>query len=269
MRRLKNKTTPVAFIIVILTLAAAAAGVVSFVRPDEGLVVSKVFDGDSVLLSDGREIRYIGMDAPETGGNRPVEYGGTAAADLNERLVDKKAVRLEFDVEPKDHYGRTLAYVYVGDTMVNRELVRSGVALAAPYPPNLKHQNELSAAMEEARREKRGLWANPDRWMVRADDAGKYLGQSKTVIGRVLSTGTVGAGVFLNFGPDYTTDFTAFIPRNDLWYFQKEGIDDPADYYRGKTVEVTGTIHEKNGPSITVGHPGQIYVRGALIAPDE
>jgi len=269
MRRVKKKTTPVALIIVILALAAAAAGVFSFARPDAGLVVSKVFDGDSVLLSDGREIRYIGIDAPETGGNRPAEYGGEAAADLNERLVGNNTVRLESDVEAKDRYGRTLAYVYVGDTMVNRELVLAGVALASPYPPNLKHQNEFSTAMEEARLGKRGLWADPDRWMVRTDDAGKYLGQSKTVVGRVLSTGAAGAGVFLNFGPDYTPDFTAFIPRKDLWYFQREGIADPADYYRGKTVEVTGTIHEKNGPSITVEHPGQIYVLGARTAPDE
>ncbi len=257
-----NKTPLIVTTIVLLTLAVTTTGVVSFMRAQAGgLVVSKVFDGDSVELSDGREIRYIGIDAPETGGNRPEEFGGAEATDLNERLVGGKQVRLEFDVEKKDHYGRTLAYVYVGETMINRELVASGTALAVPYPPSLRHQKELSGAMEEARRAGRGLWADPGRWMVRADDAGGFAGESKTVVGRVVSTGTIGAGIFLNFGPDYKTDFTAFIPRDDLAYFSGEGITSPADYYRGKTIEVTGSLYEKTGPSVTVRHPGQIYVR--------
>jgi micrococcal nuclease len=261
--RFRIKKTPlIVTTIILLTLAVTATRVVSFVRGEiGGTVVSKVFDGDSVLLSDGREIRYIGIDAPETGGNRPEEFGGDEAADLNERLVDGKEVRLEFDTEKKDHYGRTLAYVYVGPTMINRELVLSGVALAVPYPPDLKHESDLSEAMNAARRAGRGLWADTGRWMVASGNAGEYIGQSKTVVGRVVSTGVIGAGIFLNFGPDYTTDFTAFIPRDDLPYFSQTGIADPADYYRGKTVEVAGSIYEKNGPSITVRHPGQIYVR--------
>jgi micrococcal nuclease len=260
--KLTNRRTPfVPISLALLTLAVAATGVVSCMRADAGAAVGKVFDGDSILLSDGREIRYIGIDAPETGGNRPAEYGGDLAADANEGLIDSKDVRLEFDRELTDHYGRTLAYVYVGEVMVNRELVRSGVALAVPYPPNLKHEKELFEAMDEARRAGRGLWAEPDRWMVSVDDAARYIGESKTVVGRVASTGEIGAGIFLNFGPDYRTDFTAFIPRDDLGYFSQAGIADPADRYRGKTLEITGSIYKKNGPSITLRHPDQIYVR--------
>ena len=261
---MKSRTRRTPFVLIfiaLLTLTAATAGVISFVRSDEGSAVKKVFDGDSILLSDGREIRYIGIDAPETGGNRPAEYGGAEAADANENLIDSEEVSLEFDAEPTDSYGRTLAYVYVGEDMVNLTLVRSGVALAVPYPPNLRHWKDLEAAMDEARRAKRGLWADPDRWMVRADDAAEYIGESKTVVGRVISTGEIGAGIFLNFGPDYKTDFTAFIPRDDLAYFSGAGVTNPADYYRGKTLEVTGSIYKKNGPSVTVRHPGQIYVR--------
>ncbi len=260
--KLGTRRTPFVLIsITVLTLAVAATGVVSFMRADTGAAVKRVFDGDSILLSDGREIRYIGIDAPETGGNRPAEYGGDRAADANEKLIDSKEIRLELDRELKDHYGRTLAYVYVGDEMVNREMVRSGVALAVPYPPNLKYEMELFEAMDEARRARRGLWAEPNRWMVSVDEAARYIGESKTVVGRVTSTGAVGAGVFLNFGPDYKTDFTAFIPRDDLGYFSGAGIVNPADHYRGKTLEITGSIYERNGPSITLRHPHQIYVR--------
>lgn len=261
--KFKTKKAPLLFVsIVLLTLAVTATRVVSYVRAQPGeVVISKVFDGDSVLLSDGRQIRYIGIDAPETGGNRPAEFGGTEAKDLNKRLVDGKDISLEFDVEIKDRYGRTLAYVYDGQTMINRELVLSGAAPAVPYPPNLKYYKELADAMEQARREKRGLWADPGRWMVASDDAGEYIGESKTITGRVVSTGTIGTGIFLNFGLDYKTDFTAFIPADDLVYFSAAGITDPAGFFRGKTVEVTGSIYKRNGPSITVRHPGQIYMR--------
>lgn len=245
----------------LLALAASAAGVISFLRaPQADVVVSKVFDGDSVLLSDGREIRYIGIDAPETGGNRPAEYGGREAADLNRRLVEGKVVRLEFDIETRDGYGRTLAYVYDGDTMINREMVRAGAALAVPYPPNLGRQKELAAAMEDARNGRRGLWADTARWMVATDDAGSCVGESKTVVGTVLSAGAAAPGLFLNFGKDYRTDFTAFIPARYLVLYFANGAD-PTAAYRGRVVEVTGTISERNGPSITVTHPAQIYVR--------
>jgi micrococcal nuclease len=259
--RHKIRKGPLLLIVIILvTLAVTATRVISHVRAGSGNAVEKVFDGDSILMADGREIRYIGIDTPETGGNRPAEYGGTEAKRLNETLVGSREVRLEFDRELTDYYGRTLAYVYADEAMVNLELVRAGVALAVPYPPNLKHQQEFADAMEEARLAGRGLWADPERWMIRVDDAARYTGESKTVVGRVTSTGASAAGVFLNFGPDYTTDFTAFIPRNELGYFSEAGIVDPAGYYRDRTVEVTGSIHERNGPSITVRHPGQIYV---------
>jgi micrococcal nuclease len=262
MKRLSRKAPLVIILIVLLTLAASAAGVISFLRtPERGVVVSKVFDGDSLLLSDGREIRYIGIDAPETGGNRPAEYGGKEAADLNERLVEGKDVRLEFDIEAKDRYGRTLAYVYDGDTMINREMVLAGAALAVPYPPNLNHQREISAAMETARREEKGLWADTDNWMVRADDAARFVGESKTVVGRVLSAKVAAPGLFLNFGTDFKTDFTAFVPTQYLLVYFGTPDADPTVAYRGRVVEVTGTINERNGPSITVTHPAQIFVR--------
>lgn len=255
-------TVPLVIVVIVLLALASAAGVISFVRgPQTDVAVSKVYDGDTLALSDGREIRYIGIDAPETGGNRPAEFGGNEAAELNERLVARKRIRLEFDVEATDRYGRTLAYVYDGDTMINRELVLAGVALAVPYPPNLKHERELTAAMDEARRAGRGLWADPGRWMVPSGDAAAYIGQSKTVVGRVLSMGAVGSGLFINFGPDYKTDFTAFIPARYLVLYFGGPAADPTALYRGRVVEVTGTVYEKNGPSITVTHPDQIYVR--------
>ena len=226
-----------------------------------GLFVKEVFDGDSILLLDGREIRYIGIDAPEISGKKPKEYYGKEARDLNESLVLGKEVRLEFDVETKDGYNRTLAYVYIGDVMINLEMVEAGSALAVPYPPNLTHQDELCGAMLRARGEKKGIWEDPDTWMITTDEASRYIGLSKTVVGRVIYSDTVSVGTFLNFGEDFSRDFTVFIPKEYHKLFYDQSILDPAGKYLGRLVEITGTLWEKNGPSITVRHPCQIYIR--------
>lgn len=89
--------------------------------------VVKVVDGDTIHVRIGariEKVRYIGMNAPElhhpTKGEQP---GGPEAAEANRKLVAGQAVRLELDVQDRDKYGRLLAYVYVGDVMVNAELV--------------------------------------------------------------------------------------------------------------------------------------------------
>ncbi|MBN1573968.1 MAG: thermonuclease family protein [Deltaproteobacteria bacterium] len=232
-----------------------------YAQTPKTVYVKEVIDGDTIVLSDYRTVRYIGIDAPESGGLKPVEYYGIEAKKINKKLTEGKEVRLEADLERTDNYGRTLAYVYVDDMFVNLRLVELGAAVALPYPPNLKHYGELSHKMEIARKEGRGIWADVNRWVIPAEDAGRHIGLSKTVVGRVKRTEDKGFGVFLNFGEDFSTDFTVFIPANNLQYFKDEGIGDPASKYRGKVVETTGTIRERNGPSITVRHPGQIYIR--------
>ena len=229
--------------------------------PQANTVVVKVFDGDSILLSDGREIRYIGVDAPETGGYRPAEYYGEQSRSLNSDLVMGKIVSIVTDVETTDHYGRTLAYVFVDDTLVNEAVIREGAALARPYPPNLSYQELFCAAMKQARIEEKGMWANTDAWMIPQNDADDYIGLSKTVVGTVIASELTASGVFLNFGFDYASDFTVFIPAGDLDAFYTSGINDPALAYRGKQIEVIGTITEKNGPSIRITSPCQIHLR--------
>jgi micrococcal nuclease len=135
-------------------------------RPDglgEATVVY-VDDGDTIDVQIGghiERVRYIGIDAPEVphhgqGGTQ----GGEAAAQLNRAMVDRRRVRLEADVEPRDRYGRLLAYVWLGDTMVNLEMVRRGYARALTIPPNLRYARWFNGAEAEARAAGRGLWGS-------------------------------------------------------------------------------------------------------------
>ncbi|MDD4879863.1 MAG: thermonuclease family protein, partial [Candidatus Omnitrophica bacterium] len=121
-----SRTRPVAAIFfalavsasLIFTCGSAKAEAAKSGRTEE-LRVARVIDGDTVVLEDGRHVRYIGMDTPERG--KP--YYGEAKKE-NERLVKGKTVKLEYDVGKADKYGRTLAYVYVDNIFVNAELVK-------------------------------------------------------------------------------------------------------------------------------------------------
>jgi micrococcal nuclease len=120
----------------------------------ETATVAKVVDGDTVTLSDGRRIRYIGINTPERG--QPYYQEAT---EVNRQLVAGQAVQLEFDVETFDQYGRNLAYVWVGGVLVNREIIAQGFANAFTVPPNVRYEAELRRAEREAREAERGLWA--------------------------------------------------------------------------------------------------------------
>jgi len=106
------------------------------------------------------EFNYIGVDTPETHHPmRGVEPYGMEASEANRKLVDGKTVRLEFDVQQLDKYGRTLAYVYLEDgTFVNAWLVDNGYAMVMTVPPNVKYQEIFLKLQREAREAKRGLW---------------------------------------------------------------------------------------------------------------
>src|SRR5689334_2887480 len=96
-------------------------------RAPASAVVTRVVDGDTIeVWLDGRteDVRYIGVDTPETvKPGAPVDCFGPQASAFNHRLVEGKRVRLVFDVELRDVYGRLLAYVYLGDRFVSAELV--------------------------------------------------------------------------------------------------------------------------------------------------
>ena len=122
-------------------------------------------DGDTIrVMQDGREeaVRYIGVDTPESvKPGSPVECFGKAAGRANERLVEGERVRLVADVEPRDRYGRLLAYVHRArdGLFVNAELVRRGYATVATYPPNVAHAGEFRRLANGARMSGRGLWS--------------------------------------------------------------------------------------------------------------
>jgi endonuclease YncB( thermonuclease family) len=119
--------------------------------------VTQVIDGDTihVLLEDGNtyRVRYIGIDAPES--ERPFY---TESLNANLSLVANKEVYLYKDISETDQYDRLLRYVIVGNTFVNLELVRMGLAEAEDYPPDSSCTNTFLTAENEARADQLGMW---------------------------------------------------------------------------------------------------------------
>jgi micrococcal nuclease len=121
--------------------------------------VERVIDGDTLLLTNGEKVRLIGVDTPETNHpNKPVQHFGREAYFFTKRMVEGKEVRLEYDWQRRDKYGRLLAYVYLLDgTFLNAEIIKQGYGFAYTRFP-FKYLEDFRRYEKEARENKRGLW---------------------------------------------------------------------------------------------------------------
>jgi len=125
--------------------------------------VTRAVDGDTIEVRLGgrtEDVRYIGVDTPETvKPGAPVGCFGPQASDFNHALIEHHRVRLVFDAERRDVYGRLLAYVHLGKRFVNADLVRRGFARSLTIPPNDTHARLFRRLERGAARAGRGLWS--------------------------------------------------------------------------------------------------------------
>jgi micrococcal nuclease len=148
-----------------LYVVAGSAPAGPEVLPEGMHQVQRVVDGDTLLLESGARVRLQGIDTPETvTEDMPVEAWGPEASQFAKDFIERagKRVRLTFSLERKDRHERFLAFVWNGDTMLNEELVRAGLAHARlDYRYSGTMKRRLAAAQEEARKAGRGIWSEP------------------------------------------------------------------------------------------------------------
>lgn len=217
--------------------------------------VEKVYDGDTILLSNGQKVRFLGINTPEVAGrNKAAEVGGEAAKIWLKNKLDHRKVALQGDVEKLDKYQRRLAYVFTENKEhINLELVKQGLATVNIYPPNLKHLDELLAAQRQAEQEKRGLWAEAAYAAVpfQAINTENYPGW-KRVTGRISDVKRTPKRCYLPFSDTLSIAIDA-----ESW-----PLFPAMENYRGKHVEVRGWLHRsKDRLTILVRHPADIIVR--------
>ncbi|MAG07223.1 hypothetical protein CMI46_00195 [Candidatus Pacearchaeota archaeon] len=218
--------------------------------------VTKVIDGDTVII-DGESVRLLGMDTDERG--YPCFH---EAKEKIEELILNKNVILEKDTEDKDQYDRYLRYIFLNGKNINLQMVEEGFAISRFYPQNIKYKEEIITAEKYARENKLGCkWgATPEpksypeiKWeesseskVIGACNAGNYIGQEKTVEGKVVDTflSTKSNTLFLNFEKPYPNScFTAVVFSSNLYKFP----ENPEKYYDGKALRIKGKIEEYEG----------------------
>ena len=134
------------------------------VSAESWYVVKYVNDGDTIVLTTGKRVRYIGVNAPEIDHQRHrAQPFGYEARTFNKNLVINRKIRLEFDQEDHDRYGRRLAYIFLPDgTFLNEDMLQMGYAYFLFKKPNLKYNQRLLKAQQEAMKAGRGIWSNWD-----------------------------------------------------------------------------------------------------------
>ena len=141
------------FSVLLLNIPAAPAG-------EQWVRIRSIIDGDTILLQDGRFVRFIGVNAPEIAhADIPAEpFGNSAKETLIQRLRHKK-VRLELDPDHLDAYGRTLAHVFDQDNhLLSEVMIKLGLAHLLFHKKNQRYFDRLLQCQQEAMAQNKGIW---------------------------------------------------------------------------------------------------------------
>jgi endonuclease YncB( thermonuclease family) len=228
--------------------------------------VSRVIDGRTFVLDDGREVRLAAIEVPPL--PLPQESnaapGGTAARDALAALLSGAQVTIK-QAEPQktDRYGRLVAYVFAVRNGVEHsaqaDLVATGVARVAARVGSKACAAELLSRENTARQAKLGLWASSYYDLLNADHPTDVLaeqGHFALLEGKVLSVRESGATIYVNFGRRWTEDFIVTILKRNERNFTAAGFEPKK--LAGRYIRVRGWIEERGGPWIDATRPEQI-----------
>lgn len=201
------------------------------------IAVAKVQDGDTLKLSDGRSIRVLGINAPEiTVGQKRGQPLGQESLVSARQFVARAGgeVRLGFDAEKRDHYGRWLAHVYdKSGRSLAVEQIRAGMALQVSVPPNGAQESCLSSIESHARKNPSGVWRNA-YWSGFPSTSLTFSDTGFRLVRGKVTRVDVNSSVWIEFDGD----LVAQIKKSDWKSFGRTDWQS----LKGKTVEVRGWI---------------------------
>lgn len=234
--------------------------------------VSRVVDGRTFVLGDGREVRLAGIEtasSPTHTSDGP--GGGTAAREALAKLIADAEIVLRRAEIASDRYGRLVAYAEVAQPNSRRsiqaELVANGFARVGDMVGRWNCATELWRRENAARTAKLGLWADPYYDPLPADKPAEILarrGRFALVEGEVVSVHPNGATLYVNFGRRWSEDFAVTIRKRNERTFATAGVD--LHELSGRRVRVRGWVEARGGtggspwraPWIEAAHPEQI-----------
>jgi endonuclease YncB( thermonuclease family) len=230
--------------------------------------VSRVIDGDSFVLDDGREVRLAAVEAPALATAAPDDAEARSTLDA---LIGGDTVVLRKAEFAADRYGRLFAYVYAvrdgEEIFAQGELIASGFARVGDRVGSRACAAYLLGRESAARRQNLGLWGDSYYHVLDAETPADVLaqrGRFALVEGRVVSVRESGATIYVNFGQRWSEGFAVTILKRNERNFAAAGVD--LKGLTGRRVRVRGWIEARGAsgsPGIVAEHPEQIEMADA------
>ncbi|MBV8976553.1 MAG: thermonuclease family protein [Alphaproteobacteria bacterium] len=216
---------------------------------------------DALVLRDGRAVHMEGIRFPHAAQDRAPVIFEQQAFNAIDAMARGQVLTVTAMAPKEDRYDRVRGQVFNEDNpepWLQIALLKSGLARVEIAPDRTECAAELYAAEAQARAQRLGLWAAPNYQVRTPEQLGTDAGTFQIVEGVVVSADLRDGRAYLDFGPDWRTDFTVTVAPQDMANFRRDGLD-PRDY-QGKRIRVRGIVQRFNGPEIEIANPQQIEV---------
>lgn len=226
--------------------------------PESGIVAA-VYDGDTIKVQfkNGRSkrVRLIGVDAPEINGSgEKAKFKGYMAKRFTFFNLYRAKIRLSYDWQYEDKYGRLLAYIWTErEGLFNKFILQEGFAFVyLHFPFRNDYRKEFIEAEREARRVEKGIWKKGPYPSISLSEVKDYIGRIVSLVYICQGLKNQGKFLFLHSSGDR---FSALIPQENISIFPE------LESFKGKKLSVTGFLEEYKGqPQIFVFLPSQIQI---------
>lgn len=258
------------YFVIIVVLAMIILSIPRAARKQRGKV-RNVIDSNTIELYDGRIVRYIGVDIPrlkvQQEGKwvfRPEPFA-VKAREFSENLILNKSIRLAFDTQEQDQFGRVLAYCFVTveengtkkEVFINKALLEEGLGYVFIDESNVKHVDDFFTAQKNAQQSKKNIWK--EQKSIAPKKARYFINERKIITGKIVDVTETRRTINLLFHRRRKSYPKVVIFKSSFSHFRRFNID-PKTFYTRKKIKVFGLIREYSGPEIVVMHPSQIEI---------
>lgn len=216
--------------------------------------VVRVYDGDTILLEDKKQVRLLGINTPEIESRlRAEEPGGVAAKKWLQAQLQENKVYLEYDQTKQDKYKRLLAHVFTPDGKhINQALLENGLAFVSIIPPNVRYSDKLIQAQQRAEKQKLGIWSMPD-----------YQSKPITQIANHNKGWQRFTGIPVSLKKSRKYTRLIFDDKTDIRILNTNLNLFPAlNTYLGKSMEIRGWVsRNKDHYTLLIQHPSALIIR--------
>lgn len=225
--------------------------------PKQSGTVERISDGDTIVLSDRRRIRIIGVNTLELNARYATDkrWAEKAKQRLND-LIAGKPITLAIGHEEFDRHGRTLAHVVLNDgSIAAHKLIQQGLGLAVTVGANSRCFDTFHAAEAQARESRLGIWQSPGNWQNQKDLL------SNRDRGFQLITSVVTSIERKNNKPQMTLKNGLTVRFDKHWSRIKGSSNEYMRDYIGRKIELRGWIGGSAGQAVvTLSHPANLKI---------